>query len=592
MASNLNYSIKISADVAGKAQVDALQRALQSLGATNIRVGSDASSNVSGVQSLTSSLGSLKVALAAAAAAALAVGAAMKKGFDASSEIEDAQLGVKAIIASLADIKDANGKLAKGPEALAIAAGIAQDQVEKLRVAGMQTAAEFKDLLGAFQAGLGPGMAAGLGVDNVREITVSLVQAAGAFKLQGDQLASEVRAIFSGDQLDNSQIAQALSIKKEDLDKWKEQGKLAEELNKKLVVFKLMAPEIGATWSATMSNMADAFALFMRNATGGAFDTLKKSLQDAMGQLFDSDANISEAFSGITDAANGVFSAIGDELASAIAGAVSLAKELSDWFNDSKTVIGETASAFGVVWDQLKGALGTVFEIVGAVAKWVVDSGLLRDTFRMIAVFVAMVRDIFKGLSATMADIGGAVIDYIGKPLRSVLTSLRDFVSSLPYIGKSMASAIDIAVRSIPENGDKLRAYSEKVKADFKEGRTYVAQAMKDLEGGAKKTGATDAKTAPKGTATGRKKKDDDKKGKADTSADALAKAQQEAELTRFRAQQDALNADLDKALATREITQRAYIDRKEQLDLQAAAKERSILETSRDRCKRPANPG
>jgi len=232
MSANLALSFKIDAETAAALKkVSAFQRELAALNGVKLQdptVGitagfAGASKGLAGLAGGFMALG------AAAAGAAAAVGLAMKKGFSNNAETESTALGIKAIIASLQDVRTASGEPAKGMEKLAIAGEEAQRQLQLLRVAGMNTSAEFKDLAAAFQTALGAGSGAGLGVDQIREITVSLTQAAGAFNLAGDQLSSEIRAILSGDQVDNSQIAQGLGITGAQIKLWREQGTLGRE---------------------------------------------------------------------------------------------------------------------------------------------------------------------------------------------------------------------------------------------------------------------------------------------------------------------------------------------------------------------------
>jgi hypothetical protein len=191
---------------------------------------------------------------AGVAVGAVALVAVAKQGLEAHRQLEQVQLGIAAIITSLAQVKVA-GLPVEGAEKFAAAMRIAADQVAKLRVDAINTTATFEQIAPAFQAALAPGLAAGLSLDQIREITVKVVQAAGALGIPFEQVNQEVRAILEGTINEDARLAKVLGISNKMVATWKSQGKLAEELNKRLAGFAVAGEEAANTLDGLTSNL-------------------------------------------------------------------------------------------------------------------------------------------------------------------------------------------------------------------------------------------------------------------------------------------------------------------------------------------------
>lgn len=590
MSANLALSFQIDAETAAAIRkVSAFQRELTALNGVKIQdptTGMTAGFSVAsrGVAGLASGF----IALGAAAAgAAAAVGLALKRGFDTNSEMESTALGIKAIIASLQDVRTASGAPAQGMEKLAIAGEEAQRQMQLLRVAGMNTSAEFKDLAAAFQTALGAGSGAGLGVDQIRELTVTLTQAAGAFNLAGDQLSSEIRAVLSGDQVDNSQIAQGLGITGAQIKLWREQGTLVENLNKRLETFKQIGDEAGKTWTATLSNVSDGISMFLGETTQGAFDGIKTALQDALGQAIDSSSGkIKPAFQGIADFATTVFTGIGEVLAAGIQGGIDLLADLSAWLDANKTEVDRIFAAFGNVWQVLQDIFGTVAAVVGGL----LDAGTKTKAFSSlvdaVAVGLAFVGDLTKtvvGLFGTLAAvIGGSVLGAIylvAKAIDKVAgTDMAGFVAPL----LKSATALGNGAAKLAREGAGLEMTTRAIKrAEENAARTVSVKA----ETAGKVSGATGGSVRAPGRKPGEGKGGPDLAKAAKQAADQYAqalKAYADAEIEVAKkaaaAQREVAQVALEEALNKRLVTQTQYLDQKAALDKRGVADERKAM--------------
>lgn len=514
-------------------------------------------------------IGSVTAQLAAAAGVALSFGAALKKGFEANSEAENVVLGLKGIIASLQDVRDAGGKPAEGLQRLSIAGEEAERQMKLLRVAGMQTSAEFKDLAKAFQTALGAGSGAGLSIDQIRELTVSLTIAAGAFNLAGNQLSSEIRAMLSGEQIDNSQIAQGLGVSGAQIKLWREKGKLVDELNKRLAQFKLLGDEAGKSWSSTLSNLGDGISLFLGQTTKGAFDGIKSALQNALSGAIDQNGNIKAEFQGLADFASQAFGATGELLTSAINGAVEGAKDLSDWFLRNNETVGEIFDSLGRIVGVLNTAAGLVGDMAGQTAGVGSAAKLVNAAFNGVALILAGIVDIAKGLVGVIGYAGAAVASVLLDPLIGVSRVLsnitgKDYTTAIEKVQKE-TDKFKQAAKDYGMNAfkfDTAKAVAAEIDAAYKASPIHAIL----NPGSNKATGGT--VKAPKAQQSEKAKKDAERAAAA--YRDALrAYEDKKAEADKEIAQvaRDAALRDLDASLKQRLITQEDYLTKKAALD-------------------------
>lgn len=590
MSNNLTFKISAETKEAQQALADLL-RSFQSLksGASLDTVGAGASRSIAPVAALTAAVGGL-------AAAAASAGFALKKGLNANAAAESAQLGIKTVIASLYDMRDANGVLLEGTDALAVAGTEADKQLQALRVAGMSTAATFEELSSAFQVALGTGAGAGLGVDQIRQLTVDLVQAASAFSLQGDQLNSEIRAILSGNEIDNSQIAQGLGLTGAQIKLWREQGTLVENLNERLKVFRQIGDEAGKTWTATLSNLSDGITLFLRQSTAGAFDGIKTALQEALAAAIDPKSGaIKPAFQGIADLATEVFTDIGDQIANMIDGAVSLAQELSAWLTENRDTVLSTYDAFKNVFSAVGDVIENIASAVGMTAKASAEAGVLRTVFNTVALMVAATADGMKILGGTLAVLGGTVVAVLVAPLKFVAQVIDQITGSklASYADTIQAAALKstrfgtemfkagVALENVRKTEERIRQQGVAaivkpgVIAPAATGKTGTAT-VRNRQAAAAKEDAAAKRAADKAA------REAEAQARRDAAAlDALNKA-----LADYSAQQAAtlrekalaqLDADLDKQL----LSQQEYYRKRADIETQALDREKAVKEAS-----------
>jgi len=212
---------------------------------------------------------------------------AVVSAFKFSDSIEKAELGIRSLLFSMLDVRDAQGEILQGQEAFAATTAEAKEQVRQLRIEGLRTSATFQQLVDTFQTALGPGLAAGLSLPEIRRVTVLISQAATAIGVPQEQLAEEIRSLLTGTgTLRTTRIAKAvLDIKKADVDKAKADGTFFEFIQDKLEGFGIASTDSLDLLSTKLINLADIAKQTLAEGLVGSFEKVK-DVADELSEFF------------------------------------------------------------------------------------------------------------------------------------------------------------------------------------------------------------------------------------------------------------------------------------------------------------------
>lgn len=282
----------------------------------------------------------------------------LRSGISFNASVEDTQVGIAGLLTAVVDVKDAQGNLVTGAQAFTATQKVAIEQTNQLRQATLRTTASFEQLAETFQIAVAPGLKAGLDVDQIRELAVSVSQAAGALGVPTNQLSEEIRALLTGTiQARTTRIATALGIRPEDIARAKNDvGGLAKFLDDRFRAFEIAGERAAGTFTGTFNRARVAISLAAGDASKGLFEEIRTSFltvfdtftkRDAFGKLLPDEKAVRVlklVFDGISDAVRtlrtniqqisfanilstaqtvgGVFRGIGELLAGFIRGAV------------------------------------------------------------------------------------------------------------------------------------------------------------------------------------------------------------------------------------------------------------------------------
>lgn len=204
-----------------------------------------------------------------------------------NAQLEASRVGLVGLVAASADVRDATFGRLDAEQQIAAAQALAIDQQDKLRRATLVTASSFAELADAFNQSVAPGLQAGLDLDQIRELTVVISQAATGLGLSQNQLAEEVRSLVQGTiNPRNTRIATALGITNEDIRQAKELGTLFTFLEGRFAAISKTGQQLMQTFTGQLANATDAFQQLLAITSRPLFEQLKASLVEIQKGIF------------------------------------------------------------------------------------------------------------------------------------------------------------------------------------------------------------------------------------------------------------------------------------------------------------------
>lgn len=340
-------------------------------------------------------------------------------GVTFNDSIRRAEISIAGLVTGLADVRDEQGRSLGLADEFAAAQGAARRQVALLRQDALRTTATFEQLLDTFQIAIGPGFAAGLNLDQIRALSVSISQAATAIGVPQNQLAEEIRSLLSGTiQARTTRIATALQITNADIRRLRETGQLFDFLEERFQALGLAAERAARQTLDGIGNLVrDAVGRIL----GGAAEPLFEELIKLGNELFDEVLTIRDAAGNILPNPRAVqaFQALFEALREGVVSARELGQELgfAGLENILRTVgtalvagiqfaigfVGELADAFS----QVAGAVRAVARLLGVdVGRSVGDTA--RRVGQLLAQFL-LLRGILRLFGLSLRDIAGGL---------------------------------------------------------------------------------------------------------------------------------------------------------------------------------------
>jgi hypothetical protein len=378
-------------------------------------------------------------------------------GIEFNSAMETAQLGIASLIAAQSKLTDESGRELKGREALNAALVLSSDQMQKLKIAGLETVATTQQLVVAYQQALGVGLSVGMSLDEIREITIKITQAASALGVPLNQLAEEVRDLLQGNiNPRNTRIATALHITNEEVRAWQAAGghTLADELNKRMEAFGIAGEKAALTWSGVTSNVIEASQTMAGAMTQPLFDRIKTGLQNALKDAFDlKNARISDVFSGLVEGGQIFSEALGKLVQDALAGLINMLQDLSAWLKANEEEVRSFTSDVGTLASFVGGALAEGIRVVTYLL------GLLVTTLGSLSGFLpALVAGLIAG--AAVNAIYAISLEGIGAAALSASLAVKTFLASLGPVGWAAIAVGVLAGAFTYMSGEADRAHA------------------------------------------------------------------------------------------------------------------------------------
>lgn len=467
----------------------------------------------------------------------------VRAGVNFNDTVQSATTSIAGLLVAVTDVRDELGQSVPPAEQLSLAMKAADDQVKKLRQDALRTVATFEQLLNTFQIAVAPGFAAGLNLDEIRKLTVSISQAAAAIGVEQNQLAEEVRSLLSGTiQARTTRIATALGITNADIRRLKETGELFNFLEDRFSAFALSAERQART---TLQGIGTLIEGATTELLGDAAKPLFDELIDLGNQFFDQVLTIVDAegnlkpnpevvqgfreiFEALRDGVQEIraaaerlgfeglqntFRAVGTALVTSIRFAIGFAETLlvvlnavvttvssiSDFFGLTTRELGRVAGALGVViastliWNNTVGKLGISFGGIFKILRALVPSlGLLQAaslrwiaSLKGAAVAIGQVAAVLAVVIVGFDQILGQIFDVnltLGETIRLLGKGLAAQIKESVKGLKGLAILLDPTI-SAQEGGEKLRALAAELRADEEQFNKEIAAIVGNAAG-------------------------------------------------------------------------------------------------------------
>ena len=421
-----------------------------------------------------------------------------EEGIATNRQIESLQLGIATVIASVGDLRNSDGIQLRGLDALNAAIPLASDQMRKLRIDALQTAATFQDIAPALQAGLAPGLNAGLTLDQVRKNVISITQAVTAIGLPLDQIKQETRAILSGEINRNTQAAIALGITRQAALEAQKQGKFAEFLEEKLREAAAAGALVAKTFEAATSNLQEARSTLFALVSEGLFDQLRDKANEVLPKIFDLNSSnlISNNLNGIADLLTRIFDTAGKTITDLIDFVVKGIQSINQLINENRSAIGAIIQSFDEIVRIVGLIIGDFVSLISGSDQWGTRIRFVDDVLLSIVAGMGNLRDLIKVVTAGFQIAGSTVVQFLLTPLEAVADITAAIASLIPGLGDK-AAAEARAIKGIREAAENAAKQGEKnlVEGMKNFGKTG-AEAVKRIEE-ARKRAAADVRAVP-----------------------------------------------------------------------------------------------
>lgn len=197
----------------------------------------------------------------------------IKRPFEFAKGMETNSLGIAGILQSMNEL---NGKQLEWNQAMSISQGILHD----LNDAALRTAATSEDLVEAFRALLGPGLAAGMDIDQLKEFTTVGVNAVKSLGLPRNQIVQELRDLVQGGiRPQSSTLAVALGLTDADIAAAKASSEgLFDFLMKRMKGFERSSLETPKTMAGLMDQISEGYTRSAATGTEELYNYYKETL--------------------------------------------------------------------------------------------------------------------------------------------------------------------------------------------------------------------------------------------------------------------------------------------------------------------------
>lgn len=409
----------------------------------------------------------------------------VQSGIRFNATLEQAELSIAALIAAAGDLPDLFGGSADAATRLQLSLNEARRQNALLRQDALRTTATYEELVQNFQLAVAPGISQGGSLDQIREFTVQVTQAAAALGIANNQLSEEIRNLVQGTvNIRTTRIAAALGITNEDIRRAQEAGTLFQFFQREFAAFDEAGRRAQETFAGLTARIRDTFSLATGQASTGLFEELRGGLEDIIDLLSSPDIDTGQLLPDeqAVDVFGEIFSALEDVVAQAREFAASLDFEevLAAARTIGNLIRGVGAALIGVtrgilqvfetlqpLADQLLDTFSTdqIEEFTSGLVQIVVQFGIISGAARALSVGFGAVLRPFRAVRTLVGELrqsigrlatSGGRLGAAFAGLQGSLLAIRAALAGLAAPVAAFAATVTAAVLGINELGDRI----------------------------------------------------------------------------------------------------------------------------------------
>lgn len=203
-------------------------------------------------------------------------------GFQFASSMETLRIGMAGILASTTKMGEEQTTYAQGLE-------ISEKILKRMQVEALRTTMTVQELSEAYQSTLAGGLNAGMDLEQIMDLTVAAANAVKSFGLPKQQVIQELRGLISGEAIRPGvdMLGTVLGYTTATVNQLRKEGKLYEDIMKRMEGFKIATYDLDTTWAGMMNNMIDGFNKLAGSAVEGLFGNMKRRVKEIRKAFYD-----------------------------------------------------------------------------------------------------------------------------------------------------------------------------------------------------------------------------------------------------------------------------------------------------------------
>lgn len=312
--------------------------------------------NLSDVNGTMSSTMSTAMRFAGIIAGGLLFNSAIQSAYSYTKTMEDTKLGLASLAYATMDFKDAQGQLMTGQTAFNESLRFSAQLQDKLRIAGLTTAATYEQLAQSINVAWVPAMKAGFNPDQIIQFTQAITQQATAMGMDLSRMSEEIRSVLTGNMRDGDtqlkSFMEAAGLTNAKIKELLGTGQLFPAMMHAFEGSTMAAAVANTNLSTIMSNLKDGIQGILGTTFSQFFDAVKISAADLTSHLVTVNDGTIQWNQSLVEIGSTIGSSMGAVVTWTYEHIVAVAKWIAE-NEDMIQIAGLVAIAIGSLWASL-----------------------------------------------------------------------------------------------------------------------------------------------------------------------------------------------------------------------------------------------